>query len=172
MYFPLPKLVSLTIVSAETIINVMKKIGLLESHIGFWLRYVSNNVSLTFKKKLEKHEIGVGEWVVLGRLYDHKTVSPGILAEQTGMTRGAISKLLDRLLKKALILRVESTQDRRFQEIALTRRGKKLVPKLAALADSNDHHFFGHLKPHQKDELLKVLKEIVSHHAWDQIPIN
>lgn len=150
----------------------MKKISQLESHLGFWIRYVSNNVSLAFKKKLEKHEMGVGEWVVLRRLYDRKTLSPGVLAEQTGMTRGAISKLLDRLLQRGLILRVESANDRRFQEIELSRKGKKLVPKLAALADSNDRHFFGHLTDHQKNDLLKALKEIVSHHGWDQIPIN
>jgi len=55
-----------------------------------------------------------------------------------GRTRGAISKLADRLAAKALIVRTGSEDDRRFQTLTLTPAGRKLTPTLAALADKSD----------------------------------
>ena len=61
------------------------------------------------------------------------------------MTRGAISKLADRLIDKELIVRRATAGDRRFQSLALTRQGRAITPKLAALADQNDKEFFADL---------------------------
>ncbi len=150
----------------------MKQLSHLEDHLGYWMRIVSNHVSSSFKKKLESCEVGVAEWVVLRHLNERNTLSPGILAEMTGMTRGAISKLLDRLFHKRLIERIESSKDRRFQEVKLSEKGKNLLPQLAALADANDNEFFGHLSKEQKKQLIKILKEMVNVHQLNQIPIN
>jgi hypothetical protein len=37
----------------------------LESHLGYWLRYVSNHVSHAFALKLAALEVTAAEWVVL-----------------------------------------------------------------------------------------------------------
>lgn len=43
----------------------MKKISHLEDHLGYWLRFVSNQVSLSFRQRLEREEIAVVEWYSL-----------------------------------------------------------------------------------------------------------
>jgi DNA-binding MarR family transcriptional regulator len=55
-----------------------------------------------------------------------------------GLTRGAVSKLIDRPLHKKLVTRVEAAGDRRFQDIALTAEGRAVVPRLAMITDEND----------------------------------
>lgn len=150
----------------------MKNLSHLEDHLGYWMRFVSNHVSSSFAKKIEGYDVNIGEWVVLRRLFTNPTLSSGVIAENTGMTRGAMSKLIERLVQKGLVERLESTQDRRFQEITLTNSGKKLVPILAALADENDAQFFGHLSKEKQHTLKKMLKEMVEIHNWDQIPLN
>ena len=67
-------------------------VSALESHLGYWLRYVSNQVSHAFAPKVQARGVTVAEWVVLRERYD-KEVRPSALAERLGMTRGAISKL-------------------------------------------------------------------------------
>ncbi len=151
--------------------GIMKKTNILETHVGYWLRFVSNHVSASFAKKLALHEVGVGDWVVLNMLNDQKVLSPAQIASSTKMTRGAVSKLLDRLYLKQLVSRVESHKDRRYQEITLSESGKKLLPKLKKLAEANEHEFFGHLEKEQKIEIIKHLQEIVCTHKWDEIPI-
>jgi DNA-binding MarR family transcriptional regulator len=132
----------------------------LESHLGYWLRYVSNHVSHAFALKLAGSEVTVAEWVVLRELYDSES-APSALADRLGMTRGAISKLAERLIAKDMIVRRANGADRRFQSLALTRRGRAITPKLVALADENDAEFFVDLDIETRERIATALKDIV-----------
>lgn len=144
----------------------------LKSHLGYHLRIVSNAVSHSFAKKLAASEVTVAEWVILREMYssDEKT-SPSEVAELTGLTRGAVSKLIDRLLHKGLVTRTESTGDRRYQEIKLTANAIKLVPKLAKLADENDESFFSILSQSEQKKLMNILKKLAELHKLNTNPI-
>ena len=144
----------------------------LNSHVGFWLRYVSNHVSLAFARKVESRGVTVAEWVFMRHLFEVEALAPSRLAERMGMTRGAISKLAERLLAKALVKRVEDKSDGRAHTLSLTPAGGALVPKLAALADANDAEFFDHLSPKERAGLLRVLKEIVEKRGLARVPID
>ncbi len=37
----------------------------LTSHLGYWLRYVSNHASHAFARKLDGRDVTVAEWVVM-----------------------------------------------------------------------------------------------------------
>ncbi len=144
----------------------------LTSHLGYWLRYVSNYVSYAFARKLEDRGVTVAEWVMLRELYGVNAIAPSRLSEQMGMTRGAITKLADRLIAKALITRNANPQDARAQTLELTPSGRDLVPELSALADRNDAEFFGHLTPDERQSLERVLKDIVARRGLTSSPIN
>jgi DNA-binding MarR family transcriptional regulator len=142
----------------------------LESHAGFWLRFVSNHVSHAFARKLGTTGVTVAEWVILRELFDTGETSPSRLAASTGLTRGAVSKLVDRLLHKDLVTRVEAEGDRRFQDVKMTATGRALVPKLAALADQNDEEFFSQLSARERESLVATLKKLVLANKLKQIP--
>jgi DNA-binding MarR family transcriptional regulator len=142
----------------------------LKSHTGFWLRFVSNHVSHAFARKLLDSGVTAAEWVVLRTIFDTDETPPSALADQTGLTRGAISKLIDRLVFKKLVSRKEGTHDRRYQRIALTAAGRRLVPKLAAIADSNDQEFFSPLTAREHETLVATLKKLVHAHDLHQLP--
>src|ERR1700744_2819216 len=110
----------------------------LKKHVGFWLRFVSNHVSHAFARKLLKSGVTVAEWVILREMFGEAETSPGLVAGRIGMTRGGVSKPVARLVEKQFVSRAERADDRRFQSIALTAAGRRLVPQLAALADQND----------------------------------
>ncbi len=142
----------------------------LKAHIGFWMRFVSNHVSHAFARKVQETGVTVAEWVILREMYGHNKTTPSRVAEATGMTRGAASKLIDRLVEKKFLNRRERTDDRRFQDIALTPSGTKLVPGLAALADENDHEFFSVITAAERASLLAVLKKLVQRHDLHTLP--
>ena len=148
------------------------KVSPLEAHLGYWLRRVSNHVSHAFSLKLGARDVTVAEWVVLRELFDSESTVPSELATRLGMTRGAISKLADRLAEKTLLTRRSSSGDRRYQTLALTPAARALVPEFAALADANDAEFFGHLEAAERTELERLLREIVSKHGLQTIPID
>jgi DNA-binding MarR family transcriptional regulator len=141
------------------------------SSLGVWLRFVSNHVSHAFSRKVEALGVTVAEWVVLRQLLASGAVAPSSLAKALGMTRGAVSKLVERLLAKKLVSRTVGEEDRRYQTVALTAAGRKLVPRLAALADANDGEFFGHLSSEQRAKLLEWMQDIVRRHGLKDVPV-
>jgi DNA-binding MarR family transcriptional regulator len=143
----------------------------LDTHLGYWLRFVSNHVSQAFAAKLAERGITVAEWVVLRELYERDAVAPSTLAVSLGMTRGGVSKLVERLCAKSLVSRETGPGDQRYQQLRLTDAGCELVPELAALADQNDAEFFGHLTPDDRRQLRAMLEEIVHRRQLTNIPM-
>lgn len=143
----------------------------LTAHLGFWLRMVSNHVSWAFAAKLADREVTVAEWSLMRTLYGKQPTPPSRLADEMGMTRGAVTKLADRLIAKSLILRAASPDDGRAQTLALTDRGTALVPELAALADRNDAEFFGCLTPGERETLERLLKSLAQRGHMTAIPL-
>ncbi|MFZ6647447.1 MarR family winged helix-turn-helix transcriptional regulator [Undibacterium sp. TJN25] len=142
----------------------------LEEHLGFWLRYVSNHVSEGFIKRLDAHGISGTEWVALRTLYGRSTTTHSTLIKALGMTKGAASKVITRLERKGLAHRRPVEVDGREQQLELTTEGMNLVPTLAALADENDAHFFGHLSQEERAALIAQMKDIVNRRMLKQIP--
>lgn len=143
----------------------------LESHVGYWLRFVSNHVSHAFRLKMESHGVTVAEWVVMRALFDSDGVNPSQLAESIGLTRGAVSKLVERLSAKGFVACRSEKLDRRYQIVKLAASGRRLVPILATLADQNDQEFFGHLDAQERVGLIAALKAIVDRHKLKGIPV-
>ncbi len=142
----------------------------LESHLGFWLRFVSNHVSIRFQQLLEEKGVTVTEWVALRTLWSQDETTHTKLILALGMTKGAASKVVSRLEEKGLVARQLVNGRAREQCLALTTAGKALVPQLAALADTNDDHFFGHLQPMEREALIKAMQALVQHHQLKDIP--
>jgi DNA-binding MarR family transcriptional regulator len=148
------------------------RVSSLETHLGYWLRFVSNHVSSAFATKLAGRGVTVAEWVVLRELYDRGLVAPSNLATTLNMTRGGVSKLIDRLASKSLLTRSTGEGDQRYQQLRLTDAGRELVPELAALADQNDAEFFGHLTIEQRENIQAILEEIVRRRQLTTIPVD
>jgi len=143
----------------------------ISAHIGFWLRMVSNHVSHAFAAKLADRGVTVAEWSLMRVLYGKEPTPPSRLADEMGVTRGAITRLADRLIAKSLITREASPDDGRAQTLALTDRGIGLVPDLAMLADRNDTEFFACLARDERQMLMHLLKALAERGQMRAIPI-
>lgn len=144
----------------------------LESHLGFWLRFVSNHVSARFAELLAAHDVTVSEWTALRTLDEQPETRHAALIDALGMTKGAASKIVTRLEAKGLAERRLAEGSARDQWLALTPKGKRLVPVLAALADANDAHFFGHLKAAERQALQAQMQALVAHHGLKSLPVS
>ncbi|WP_016920693.1 MarR family transcriptional regulator [Methylocystis parvus] len=134
----------------------------LTAHLGYWLRQVSNHVSHAFARKLAAKDVTVAEWALMRVLYGEQPTSPSRLAEHMGLTRGAVTKLADRLIAKGLIARQANTSDGRAQTLELTAKGEGFVPELAALADQNESECFAHMPDDDRKALERILRDAVA----------
>ena len=143
----------------------------LEVHLGYWLRRVSNHVSGTFAKALQERQVSVAEWVVLSQVEEHPEIRPAELAETIGLTRGAISKVLDKLEDKKWLTRKTLEADNRGQLLYLTQQGRRILPELREIAGRNDRRFFDCLNTREKMTLGQVLRKLTtSNESWD-VPV-
>jgi len=85
---------------------------------GAWLRLM-HKTGLTPAQLVTLHMLENG---------DAETVSR--LAERLAITRGAVSHLVDRLVRQRLVTREESETDRRRKRLELTSAGRKLLTRL------------------------------------------
>lgn len=150
----------------------MTPVSELTDHTGFWMRMVSNAVSQAFARKVEGEGVTVAEWSFMRALYNRDPTPPSVLANSMGMTKGAISKLADRLLAKGLIERTESASDKRAHSLSLSAEGKAKVPVLASLADENDAAFFGVLTKDEHEKLSLVLKALAERRGLKMTPVD
>ena len=150
--------------------NANGAVSRLTDHLGYWMRMVSNHVSFAFARRLEGKDVTVAEWVMMRELRDAGPLAPNRLAGRMGMTRGAISKLADRLVAKALVTRDDDPADGRAHVLALSDAGSLLVPDLARLADENDEAAFACLTAEERAQLDRILRKIAGAHGLKSSP--
>ncbi|HEY3940213.1 MAG TPA: MarR family transcriptional regulator [Bryobacteraceae bacterium] len=113
----------------------------------------------------------MAEWALLRHLYERRQVTPGELAEASIMTRGAISKIVDKLQAKGWIKSRVNPEDNRGQLLSLTPVGRRNLPELAEIADQNDEQFFACLDASEKSALRRLLCKLPEHHQIRDIPV-
>ena len=143
----------------------------LEAHLGYWLRRVSNRVSGAFARALQEKDVSVAEWVVLSQIHDRADVRPAELADTLGLTRGAVSKVLDKLAEKKWITRRTLEADNRGQVLSLTQPGRRVLPELREIADGNDRRFFDCLDATEKAALGRLLRKLAAFHEIRDVPM-
>ncbi len=143
----------------------------LEQHLGYWLRRVSNEVSGEFKRALQARRTSVAEWVLLCHVEERSGITPGELAETLALTRGAVSKVIDKLEAKNWIAGSTSPEDNRVRLFSLTRSGSRVLPQLKQIADRNDQAFFGVLRNDERATLQRLLSQLIERHQIQAEPI-
>ena len=134
----------------------------LRDHLGYWLRRLSDEVHLSFERKLAAHGVTVSQWNVLVTLYRGEGETVAEVARFIDTDAAAVSRLVDRLADKGLVARSADPASRRRVLLALTPAGVGLVPVLVQLADRNDEAFFGTLSAAQRAELAGLLQRLLS----------
>lgn len=143
----------------------------LRSHTGYVLRMVSNAVSQDFARRLASKDVTVAEWAMLRSLYGIDVIAPTALASEMGITKGAVTKLADRLSAKGFVRRADSPDDKRAHSLSLTPAGKREIPALAALADANDAAFFEPMGADEREQLRALLHRLVKAHGLSAMPL-
>jgi len=151
--------------------DAKRDISALEVHLGYWLRRVSNHVTSAFAKALQGRHASVAEWVVLSHVDEHPEIRPADLAQTIGLTRGAISKVLDKLEEKRWLTRKTLEEDNRGQLLFLTQQGRRILPELQEIADRNDQTFFDCLTAKERAMLGQLLRKLTTSNEISGVPV-
>jgi DNA-binding MarR family transcriptional regulator len=106
----------------------------------------------------------VGEWYLLGALRGNGApyrVTSGRLAEQIGITAGALTGRIDRLETRGLVQRIADTDDRRVTHIELTSEGHALWLTAVSVQARREQLVAAALNPRQQQQLNGLLRRLM-----------
>ena len=112
---------------------------------------------------IEGTGLGDSDFRVLEVLLHKGPLPVNTIGPIVDLTPGSISIAVDRLVAKALVSRVESTEDRRVRMVALTPRGKDLIVPAFRKHSGQMKRVFSELSPEELRALEGALKKVGKH---------
>lgn len=99
---------------------------------GLILESTAKKIKLELQRKLNEIgvDITVDQWVVLLELHQHGTQNQVELCERCCKDAPTITRIIELLVKKELIIREGCKEDRRRFNISLNKKGKALIQKV------------------------------------------
>jgi DNA-binding MarR family transcriptional regulator len=141
--------------------NVTKVHPGLKSYFCYCLHKAAIMHKAQVEKDLSVHGIAAHHLAVLGVIEMSEKISQNHVAEELGIDKASMVKLVDFLEQKELIERRQSAQDRRVNFLVLTPKGKKTFQKgteLTLIAENNALEGFSEEEQNTiKEFLLRIL---------------
>lgn len=104
--------------------------------------------------------ITIPEWRILAQLAEHAPLTSKGLAERTGMDKTKISRAVQRLGERGLLIRERDSQDQRQAHLHLTEAGVALYEQLVPHALDWEQQRLGALDKQERAQLLALLDKL------------
>ncbi len=103
-------------------------------------------------------EISLDQWLVLGPVWKNDGISQKEISEYCGKDKTSVTKIIDTLEKKNLVVRVTDQLDHRVKRVVLSQKGRELfLSALPVMAKTRDE-----LRSGISDKEIEALKSILS----------
>jgi len=105
-------------------------------------------------------ELSPSQFAVLEALYHVGPMCLTELAHKILKTSGNLTMVARNLQKRGLAVRQQSTADRRFFNLAITEKGRKLMARIFPLHLERIVELMNRLSPAQQDELSRLCRQL------------
>lgn len=129
---------------------------------GFILESTAKKIKLELQRKLNDIgvDITVDQWVILLELHQHGTQNQVELCERCCKDAPTITRIIELLIKKEMVLREECKEDRRKFNISLSKKGKALIQKLLPVVIEFRKQGWNNLTEKDVQHIERITKKI------------
>lgn len=114
-------------------------------------------------KDIKSHGLNLTEFAVLELLY-HKGDQPiQAIGQKVLLASSSITYVVDKLEKKAYLVRTACPKDRRVTYASMTEKGKTLMDTVFPKHEQVIHGLFGALNREEKETMINQLKKLGFH---------
>lgn len=143
----------------------MEPLLTLERYLPYRLSLLSNKVSETVAKTYkDKFAISITEWRIMAVLGEYPGISADEVSLKTHIEKSLISRAISKLLKRKLLCRNISEDDKRRSELMLSNTGYEVYEEIVPLSLEYERKFLATLSQ-QEQEVLSSLIDRLSQHA-------
>jgi DNA-binding MarR family transcriptional regulator len=134
-------------------------LGVLEGHLGYFLRRIQMWVFQDFMQTLARQNIRPAQYSVLAVIEANPGLSQSDVADVLGIERARLVRMLDRLEKRGYAERRVSPHDRRTHALFLTREGQKALKRIKTAAARHEAKLAAKLGPGKREQMIELLRD-------------
>lgn len=132
----------------------------LETALPYLLARAGTRMGQAFSKELRRFDLSLTEWRVCAALHHmpHQRLSQ--LAAHTSTEPSTLSRLVDGMLQRGLLVRDRSDEDARALALSLTEAGMELTLRIVPLAQLFERVALGGISSAQAEALRSMLRTV------------
>jgi DNA-binding MarR family transcriptional regulator len=131
--------------------------------VGYLLKRCGTLMTQIAERRFEGQPISFTQWIILIRLTQQAHGSPTDLTEHLGYDMGALTRIVDDLHKKGLVVRERSESDRRAVQIAATAEGRRLALATKKYIVDLTNELVAPYSAAETDQLISLLQRLLVH---------
>lgn len=131
--------------------------------LGLLLSQLGTHAALSFGRKLKGFGISPPHVGILRWIRDHAGENQRQLASHLGVLPSRLVLLLDELATKGLVTRQRSVQDRRNQQLLLSKKGTRLLDKVEMIAAAHEADLSSALTESERETLIDLCAKLAAH---------
>jgi DNA-binding MarR family transcriptional regulator len=131
--------------------------------LGLLLSQVGTHAALSFGRKIAGFGISPPHVGILRWIHANSGKNQRELASHLGVLPSRLVVLLDELEAKGLVARERGPQDRRSQQLHLTRKGTRLLDKVERIAAAHEADLGSGLTELEKETLIELCAKLAAH---------
>lgn len=109
-------------------------------------------------------DITFDEWMILGPIWNLEGASQKECGEITTKDKTAVTRIINSLEEKNLVVRVLDQIDKRIKRIVLTRKGQKLIDDILPIIEKTRSQMNDNINEDELKTLDIVLKKLIDNH--------
>jgi DNA-binding MarR family transcriptional regulator len=130
--------------------------------LGLLLSQLGTHAALLFGRKIAGFGISPPHFGILRWIHANEGRNQRELALHLGVVPSRLVVLLDELETKGLLARERSVQDRRSQQLQLTRKGSQLLEKVERVATMHDADLGSSLTAPERETLIELCAKLAA----------
>ena len=132
----------------------------LHMNLGFLIRSAHNSMTERFVQNVFNSglDISMDQWMLLGPIWQLESPSQKELGEICFRDKPSITRIIDSLEKKSLVVRVPDQIDHRIKRVILTNAGKQLFYDVLPIMEKTREEVRGNIP----EEEIQVFKNVLS----------
>ncbi len=134
--------------------------GPLEDWVGFRLRMAQSASFQAFARLAHDVNLKPGRFATLMLIGRNPGISQTALSLANGRDKSTLTPVLNDLVKRGLVRRSRTPDDRRTYQLALTAAGQRMLKQLAACAISHDRNLDRIIGRRDRAHFLSILRRI------------
>jgi len=131
--------------------------------LGLLLSQLGTHAALSFGRKIAGFGISPPHFGILRWIHANEGKNQRELAAHLGVVPSRLVVLLDELETKGLVARERSAEDRRSQQLQLTRKGSQHLEKVERIATEHDADLGSSLTAPERETLIELCAKLAAH---------